>query len=323
MKDTIINLKNDARFHTEQVDAITLENSGINWTVSKRNLFYNCGESNCDVKGWQAVVRDDSNAILHIAKDSYTIVQNHRLWQCLENSLLGIGYQIVRTGTFQNGRKVFIQIALNDAQDYLANGDKFKNYLTFVTSHDGQIPVSAFDTSIRIICLNSLKLSMRNKGMLNLTVSHTKNSEIRMEKMEQEIDELLVKRAEFYTSIEYLMNKPMTVDYANKVLTGFVANGDELSTRAENQVDELVGLFQNGKGNNGKTYADALNAVTEYYTFHASDNKQKLFVSNEIGSAGEKKVEFYDLLMNDDELNQLAARGDALLKARQQAVVVA
>jgi hypothetical protein len=249
-------------------------------------------------------------------------VQNQRLWQCLENSMLGIGYQVVRAGTFQGGRKIFIQIALNDAQDYLANGDAFKNYLTFVTSHDGQIPVSAFDTSVRICCLNSLNWSLRNKGILNLTVSHTKNSEIRMEKMEQEIDALLVKRQEFYKSIEYLMNKPMSLDLANKVVAGFIGNGNELSTRSENQVDEIVGLFQSGIGNSGKTYADALNAITEYYSFHASDNKQKLFVSNEIGSAGQKKVEFFDLLLSDDELNRLANRGDALLKARQQAVVL-
>jgi phage/plasmid-like protein (TIGR03299 family) len=307
----------------ELVEAINFSNSGLDWEVERRELFVPCNGTVCPVDGWQAIVRKDKDYTLNVAKNSYAIIQNSRVWQALEEALVGVNYKVVTTGSLQNCRKVFISVAIDGKQEYVVNGDKFMNYLTFASSHDCSMGLEAWDTSIRVCCQNTLKASRANKGDINLRVYHTKNNEFKIREMESTLESLFEKRQEFYTSLEYLMSKPMTLDRANQIVAGFVANGDELSTRAENQTDEIVGLFQHGKGNSGQTYFDLLNGVTEYFTHNASDNKQKLFVSNEIGSAGEKKVEFYDLLMNDDELNQLAARGDALLKARQQAVVVA
>jgi phage/plasmid-like protein (TIGR03299 family) len=307
----------------EVVDAINFDNSGLNWNVEARELFIPCNGTVCPVDGYKALVRADKDYTLHIAKNSYGVIQNRRIYDAIIESLAGVKYKIVSSGSIQNGRKVFFSVALDDNQDYVVNSDKFKNYVSFLSSHDGQLSFETYDCSIRLQCNNTINISRTQKGKINLHVYHTKNNEFKIREMESTLESLFEKRQEFYTSLEYLMSKPMTLDRANQIVAGFVANGDELSTRAENQTDEIVGLFQHGKGNSGQTYFDLLNGVTEYYTFHASDNKQKLFVSNEIGSAGEKKVEFYDLLMNDDELNQLAARGDALLKARQQAVVVA
>jgi phage/plasmid-like protein (TIGR03299 family) len=306
------------------VEAITFENSGLNWEVEKRELFVPCDGTVCPVDGWQAIVRKDTHTVLNIPKKTYAIISNNRVWEALQEALVGVNYKVVSTGSLQNCRKVFISVAIEDKQDYVVNGDKFRNYISFITSHDGTLAFTAQDVSLRVVCFNTMTASLaQGGGSVDLKVYHSKNNEFKIREMEKTLEDLFIKREEFYKSVEYLMNKPVSLDKANQILTGFVGNGDELSTRAENQAQELVGLFQNGLGNNGQTYADLLNSVTQYFTHSVSDNKQKLFVSNEIGSAGQKKVEFFDLLMNDAELNQLAARGDALLKARQQAVVVA
>ena len=308
----------------EIVEAINFQNSSLDWNVEKRELFVPCDGTVCPVDGWQAIVRKDTHTVLNIPKKTYAIISNNRVWEALQESLIGVNYKVVSTGSLQNCRKVFISVAIDGKQDYVVNGDKFKNYISFITSHDGTLAFMAQDVSLRVICQNTLNASLaEGGGAINLKVYHSKNNEFKIKEMEATLEDLFIKREEFYKSVEYLMSRPVSLDKANQILAGFLGNGDQLSTRVENQVDELVGLFQHGKGNNGQTYFDLLNSCTEYFTHNASDNKQKLFVSNEIGSAGQKKAEFFDLLLDDNALNQLANRGDALLKARQQAVVVA
>ena len=306
------------------VEAITFENSGLNWDVEKRELFVPCDGTVCPVDGWQAIVRKDTHTVLNIPKKTYAIISNKRIWDALQEALVGVNYKVVSAGSLQNCRKVFISVAIEDKQDYVVNGDKFRNYISFITSHDGTLAFSVQDVSLRCVCFNTVMASLaQGGGAVDLKVYHSKNNEFKIREMEVTLEDLFIKREEFYKSVEYLMNKPVSLDKANQILAGFLGNGDELSTRVENQVNELVGLFQHGKGNNGQTYHDLFCGVTEYFTHNASDNKQKLFVSNEIGSAGQKKVEFFNLLLDDNALNQLANRGDALLKARQQAVVFA
>jgi phage/plasmid-like protein (TIGR03299 family) len=320
--DKVVSLKPTWHKLENIVEEIIFGNSGLDWLVEKRPIFIPVGMEQSQVDGWQAIVRKDNNLVLNIPKKSYEIIQNSRVFEAIENSLVGVKHTIEVTGSLMNCRKVFISIAIDGKQDYLANGDKFKNFLTFATSHDGSLALEAYDTATRVVCQNTLNASRRDKGILNLSVLHKKNAEIKIEKMEQNLTELFEFRDEFYKSLEFLASRPMTVEQANKVLTGFIGRGDELSTRSENQIEEMVGLFQHGKGNNGKTVYDLLNGVTEYYTHNASENKAKAFASNEFGSAGEKKMDFYELCLSDAELNKLAAQGEKLLKA-QSAVTVA
>lgn len=293
---------------------INFDNSGLNWEVVSFPVFVN-GKS---VAGFKAVVRKDLGLVLNIARDSYTEIQNSRVWEVIQNSLAGINHTIRVTGSIENCRKVFISIALNEKQDYLVNRDVFQNYLTFVTSHDGKINFEAYDTSIRVCCKNTLNWSRKQKGILNLRVRHSKNNELRIQDMEANLEELFKKREEYYTSLEYLTSKPMTLEQANKILTGFVCQKNaELSTRASNMVDTMSGLFVHGHGNSGQTRYDLLNAVTEFYTHESHSDNQKQFLSSEFGGGSEKKLEFYDLLFSDEELDRLAKHGEKLLTVKK------
>jgi phage/plasmid-like protein (TIGR03299 family) len=320
--DRVVSLQKEWHNLQEIVEEINFATSGLDWPVERRELFIPCNGTVCPVDGWQAIVRGDKNHTLSIQKGSYTIIQNSRLWEALENSLVGVNHKIVSAGSIANCRKIFISVELSDAQDYVVNRQAYKNYLTFISSHDGSTGAEFFDSSVKIVCGNTFNWSRRDKGLLNLKVFHTKNSETKIQNAEAEIEQLLEKRQEFYTTIEWLASRPMTTEQANKILTGFLAK-DEVSTRTENTVDEIVQLFQSGRGNSGQTMEDLWSGFTEYYTHFCSKDDAKRFASNQFGTANDKKLEFFDALLSDAELNQLAARGDALLKARQQAVVIA
>ena len=130
--------------------------------------------------------------------------------------------------------------------------------------------------------------------------------------MKEEIEELFKKREEFYKSYEFLCNRPMSLEQAEKILVGFEAT-DELSTRTKNKVETIHNLFQNGFGNNGKTVGDLLGGVTEYYTSKSSSSAAKAWASSEFGLGRAKKLEFWQAI-TDDGLDKLAKRGERLLE---------
>jgi len=292
----------------------TFEETGLNWEVEKRQIYFPVGNGFDKVPEFQTVVRSDLNLPLGVVKDGYTPIQNSRVWEAIQNSLKGINYKVLVTGSLKDCQLIFVSLSLLDKQDYLVGKDKFKNYLTFFTSHNGRYAFEAYDTSLRVCCLNTLNWSRRSKGAVNFSVVHTKNNEFKIKNMEEAIETLFIKREEFYQTLEYLMTQPIAADQAKKILTGFVGEGkDELSTRTQNQVDAMMGLFQRGRGNLGQTRFDLFNGVTDYYTHEATDNRVKALNSNEFGASGTRKLDFYELLLDDTELAKAEALGGRLI----------
>ena len=318
-------LKNDRIESTEATwhkleelkEEIVFTGGALDWKVSEKALFIDPDLP--EIPDYKAIVREDLNLVLNVSKQSYEIIQNSRVWETINNSLAGLDYQIVTAGSLGNCKKVFVCVKLNDAEKYLVNGDDFKNFLVFTSSHDGSLAFNAYDTSVRVVCQNTLNWSLKDKGCMNLKVFHTKNSELKIHNMEETIEGLLKKRIEFYESYKYLMEKPMSSEQAEKIISGFLGS-EKLSTRAANQTEKIVELFQTGKGNNGETVYDLLGGVTEYFTHFSSNTPEKQFSSSEFGSGSNRKLEFLDVVFDDDKLEQLAKRGEKLLKEREELV---
>ena len=82
-----------------------------------------------------------------------------------------------------------------------------------------------------------------------------------------------------------------------------VSDGEKMSTRTSNQLDELMALFRTGTGNAGRSYWDAFNAVTEFID-HSRSNRvssgrsqqEVRFESVLMGSGDTMKAKAFDLL---------------------------
>ena len=302
------------------VPKIEFNTSGLDWNIAKRSIKTAKG---IKIPDYSAIVCQDNDHVISVQKASYEVIQNSRIWEALEKSLEGVDHTIQVTGSLRNRSRVFISISLDEKQEYVVNREKFKNELVFVTSHDGSLALEAYDTSVRVVCSNTLNWSRmpENRGSIKLRVRHTKNNDIYIGKMEEALEDLFEKRDEFYLRYKKLTEQPMTLDLANKVAVGLIAGKDKISTRAQNVSNRIVELFQSGQGNEGKTRADFLNGVTEYYTHECSENDAKRFDSNEYGVASKRKIEALGTLLNDETLNQIAKRGEELLKAEMDVTV--
>lgn len=311
-KDTCVSSGTQKSWHGLDVlvPEITLENSGLNWTVEKHTIILKDNQK--EISSHFAVYCPEKEEIINVAKDSYTLIQNSQLFEIISEALVGIPFKIATTVSLGNLKKVSISLSLDEKQDYLINGEEFKNYLNFVSSHDGSLALECYDSNIRNCCSNTLQWSRKDKGLLNLRVKHTRGCQLKIENMKEEIEKLFKKREEFYQTYEGLMVRPMSSERAEQIIAGFEA-AEELSTRALNKVKAIHDLFLNGKGNKGETVADLLNGFTEYYSGQSSRDPAKAWASSEFGQGRDKKLEVWDLVNNDAKMETLARRGEALL----------
>ena len=253
---------------------------------------------------------------LHIPKAGYKVITNRNVWDAMKAGLKDVDAKISSIGTLEAGKKFFISTDIGDS-DMVINNDKFKFYLNFVTSHDGTIAMSTFDSSVRIVCMNTLRSSMNAAGDVGFKIYHTQNANLQMNNLPELIQAVLLGRTEMKNTMEYLASIECDGQKAIALAMGYFAQstGDtKLSTRSKNAANELATLFSRGIGNNGKSLYDLANGATQYWTSGEGTGKKNTDVEtraykSEMGTAAEHKIKFVQMLALDNERNEALELG--------------
>jgi hypothetical protein len=256
---------------------------------------------------------------LHIPRKSYREITNEEVWNTMEKAVKDVDATISALGTLEGGKKFFVSLDLNQETESIVNGDKFLSHLNLITSHDGTLAAEAYDSTIRIVCMNTLRWSRQAAGEVGFKVYHTQGADVAMPRMGELVNAILLGRAEFRNAMEYLATVPCTATEARQIALGYLSslntNKKEVAKRTLNAAEEIANLFARGKGNNGRNLYDLLNGVTEYYTHgdgtgKKSDAATKAYKA-EFGSAAEHKEAFSNLLLVPSEVEKLKEAGKA------------
>ena len=249
----------------------------LSWTVSHRPLFFQ--RANGSTTEWPdrvAVVRDDNERCLGTVAPTYETVQNSDLLNLVKPMVDEGLLTIENMGYLNHGARVFAQAKLN--QDYKVIGEDYKGYVTLLNGHVGNCSVAIGSTMTRVICGNTFAsaysdISERyrhsagvNDRVLESTfvIDYVNGA---MQTYSQYMEKLATAKctsAQFKTFLEEVYNKPV-----NKMRDSFVS--------------QLNNLFYSGKGNEGKTYHDAFNAVTEYASNYSRKTQTGRFMYSQFG----------------------------------------
>jgi phage/plasmid-like protein (TIGR03299 family) len=163
-----------------------LVKSGLNWTVSMRNLkMENSDGTLTDVPWGAACVRDSDNLTLGLMTKSYKPIQN---WQAFAftDDLLGEGVRYETAGCLVGGkdgeertRKVWI-LASMDSATIKVGKDKIEPYLCFTNGFDTYNAVRVMLTPVRVVCQNTLTMAIEGAPRIWST-KHVGNIEKKME----------------------------------------------------------------------------------------------------------------------------------------------
>lgn len=265
---------------------------------------------------------DDRRIFIHAPKEGYRKIENKEVWETMEKALKDVDCQISSVGTLDNLAKFFISVRTLTGDRFKANGDEFLANINFITSHDGQIAFRAYDSTVRIVCMNTLRWSLETVGDLDFSVYHTSNANTAMSQLGEIINHILTGRKKFVEVMEYLDSISVTNENARLIAYGYFVmktEQEELSTRSTNAAESIHELFNHGKGNKGRSLYDLANGATEYWTHgdgtgKRSDRIKKAYAAN-FGSAAEHKTNFIHLLANPRKVTDLMEKGEKALAA--------
>lgn len=164
-------------------------------------------------------------------------IQNDQMFDMVESALVQ-GVRLESAGSFQQGRKVF---SLLRSDSFAAGGkgnDEVTKYLLLANGHDAQFTFRAIPTSIRVVCMNTLKMALSGKGMF--TLRHVGDTEGRLKDMATALQNFKATGTLFQEKVNALAQR----DADSKKLNKFwkeawkIVHGDDLP-KDEEAVQEM------------------------------------------------------------------------------------
>ena len=253
---------------TEQTAEKAIELAKLDYNVKKVPMFY--GENYSEilrVGDKKAIIREDTRELLGVATDKYQIVQNKNAFSFFD-TVVGEGQAIYHSaGALGKGERIWILAKLpNDI--YVNDNDKVEKYLCLTNSHDGKSSLRMYFTPVRVVCQNTLNMSMSD-AKNGISIRHSGNIKMKID----EARKILNISINYYQQFEETIKKFETIDMQKDSLNKYfdtllgINDNEEVSTRKENIKHDLVGLFEHGKGQkigNKHSLWKAYNAVTEF-----------------------------------------------------------
>ena len=230
--------------------------SDLNWTVSKRPLFF-AGSDNQPTQ-WDervAVVRDDTGRCLGVVSPGYEVVQNTDLLKLI-NPMVEEGLLTVQNmGYLSHGARVFAQARIN--QEFQVIGEDYKAYITLLNGHAGNVSVAIGPTATRVICGNTFTMAYAD---LSERYRHQVGVNERILESKAVLNFVDNSMRVYSEKVEKLATSPCSsTQFKNAMETIYQKDVAKLRN-----IEMLNNLFYNGAGNEGRTMYDAFNAVTDF-----------------------------------------------------------
>jgi phage/plasmid-like protein (TIGR03299 family) len=244
-----------------------LEAAGLNWDVEKVEAFAKVGGKNVSVNR-SALVRTSDNKILDVVSNDWNPVQNSEAFEFFNDFISEGDMEMHTAGSLKGGQIVWALAKVKDSFE-LFGGDRVESYLHFTNFHKYGFSTDVRFTPIRVVCNNTLTLSLNTKVERMVKISHRREFEGDNVKMMLGIAaEKLAKykeMAQFLGSKRY--NSENIVDYFKRVFP--VAGGDKTKKEISKNADIALGILETQPGAEFArgTWWQAFNSVT-YLTDH-------------------------------------------------------
>lgn len=267
------------RLGNKMVGAPTIEEAivaaGLNWKVSTEPVFSGAGEKVSAL----LTRRDSDKSILGVVGPSYVPLQNSEAFKFFQPFIDSKEASIETAGSLREGKRVWILAKINRDPLVIKGNDTVEKYVLLSNSHDGTLAVRAGFTPVRVVCANTLQLSINDKASKLIRIKHTKNVVQNLENV-QEIMNLADSQFEA-TAEQYRLLASKEIN--SKDLEKYVklvfnttsrvieAEGDLSKINNKRIMEEIVPLFEKGRGNDmveiRGTYWAAYNAITEHLQY--------------------------------------------------------
>ena len=242
--------------------------AGLDWQVNKENM---TTDSGIVVPGKQALVRSSDGKVLDVVGKGWNPVQNSEAFEFFNDYVMEGDMEMHTAGSLKGGQMIWALAKTKESFE-LFNGDVTENYFLFTNPHQFGKSINIRMTPIRVVCNNTLTLSLSQNSDNMVTVNHRKEFDADMVKEQMGIAR--EKMEQYKSMAEFLGGKRATgenvIQYFNEVF----------GAPAKEKVDNVIPFtsrnaklaMENLETQPGANFAEgswwqAFNAVT-YMTDH-------------------------------------------------------
>jgi phage/plasmid-like protein (TIGR03299 family) len=256
---------------TQVSDDITtdgmMEAAGLDWSVTKQPMYYmdDLGEMG-EVPGKSALVRSSDNKVMDIVGSDWNPVQNVQAFDFFREFVDAGDMKMHTAGSLKDGKMVWALAKVNDGFTIKTDQgeDSVEAYLLFSNPHQYGKSIDVRFTPIRVVCNNTLTLSLNQNVDQYVRVGHQRpfNAEDAM----ATLGVAQQKMETYKEAAEYLCQKSYTtdqmLDYFNQVFPS-ASDRDSNKSREAQEVMHTQAGANLGEG----TFWQLFNTVT-YMTDH-------------------------------------------------------
>lgn len=261
------------RVPVDLTPAQMLETAGLDWTVRKVPAFAEIDGSQVAI-GQSALVRSLDNSILDVVSDDWNPVQNQEAFEFFNDFVASGDMEMHTAGSLKNGTIVWGLAKVKESFD-LFKGDTIDSYLLFSNFHRYGFSTDVRFTPIRVVCNNTLTLSLNSQVENMAKISHRKVFD--GDSVKEMLGVAKSKLATYKEMAQYLGAKRYTdesiVDYFARIfpVTGASSSSKRKPKEVSRNAELAMTVLHNQPGTEYApgTWWQAFNAVT-YITDHVT-----------------------------------------------------
>lgn len=239
--------------------------AGLDWEAVMVPAFMQINDEMIAIDGVKHCVRNDNRWHLGVATNVYKPFQPIEALQVLEPYCIHDDrFAFDVAGYLSGGKKIWATAVFND--DLIVGGDKHKARLLATTTYDGTGATIIKATATRVVCDNTLDISLSAKGG-EIRTRHS--SKVDHKAVGEQLATIVQGMGNFKRMGDAMAGyhlKQMEVQSFFKKLLGIDQDGEDVSTRKLNQLNEMNDAYVKTikEGTEPETAWCALNAVTRY-----------------------------------------------------------
>ena len=153
-----------------------LEAAGLNWEVQKYPTFAILDDNDPDSvieTGQSALIRTKDKKMLDVVSDDWNPVQNAEAFEFFNEFVMAGDMEMHTAGSLKDGQIVWGLAKVKESFE-LFKGDQIDSYLLFSNFHKYGFSTDVRFTPIRVVCNNTLTLSLSSSVERMVKISHRK-----------------------------------------------------------------------------------------------------------------------------------------------------
>ena len=149
-----------------------LEVAGLNWSVEKVPAYSTIAGKQISI-GQSALVRSSDNMILDVVSEDWNPVQNAEAFDFFNEFVAAGDMEMHTAGSLKQGQIIWGLAKVKESFE-LFKGDQIDSYLLFSNFHKYGFSTDVRFTPIRVVCNNTLTLSLNSSVERMAKISHRK-----------------------------------------------------------------------------------------------------------------------------------------------------